>query len=185
MPTTRLPNQAGLDDIGRAGLGFLSWNCYPHALSGLLTPTSQTIHAAWLPLRAGQVVTNVNFFVQTAGAGTVPTSIVCGLANATTMLAQTGELKNSAIWTAAGIADAPLSAPYTVPTSGLYYVFYLANGTWGTTNLAILRGSNNGATSRSSILFYATAGTGQTALPANNAAVTLTASTNALWVAAS
>ena len=186
----RAAAQNSLDDILRTDAGFLAWN-YPLAAAvnnGALT--SQRIAVAAIGLRAGQVVTNVCVQVQTAAVGTAPTNAFAGLATkAGVMVAQTADIKANAGWSAIGIAPFPLSATYTVPTSGLYYVAVLVNGSWGTTqpslgravNLAVAASKISGGTQ-----LWGDGGTAQSALPANASSLTLgTSETQTFWVAVS
>lgn len=184
MPSVKFPVQQSLGDLYVSGLGFVSMNYQPATAAAGGSPTSQLIYAVAVPYRAGQVVTNLVWLVATAAAGTVPTSIVTGLASSSAMLAQSAELKNNAGWTSLGIKPFALSAAYTIPSDGIYYHLFLQNGTWGTTALQLARATNQGSVFGSSIL-YGTAGSGQTALPANGAAVTLVTTSAQTWWAAS
>jgi hypothetical protein len=113
----------------------------------------------------------------TAGAGTTPTNIYVGLADSTgKMVAQSNDLKADTGWTTTGPQTFSLNATYTVPTDGIYYVVVLANGTWGTTQMALSRTNSLGNGKFGSIFVYATGGTGQTALPANGSSITLATS---------
>lgn len=165
-----------LDDIYRVSLGFVTSNFNPgNPASSNTAVTSQTVYAVGVAYRAGQVVTNINWIVATAGAGTTPTNMFCGISNTTTVLAQTADVKASAQWTATGLASLALSAPLTIPSDGIYYHLILANGTWSVTQMALARGSGLVVANGSNLLI-ATAGTAATALPATGAAITLASS---------
>ncbi len=132
--------------------------------------TQGTVYLVGVPYRKGQVATNVRFGVAAAAAGAAPTSMVCGLADSTgKMLAQSGELKASAIWTSpTAYADAPLAGAYTILSSGLYYHVILQVGAFGVTQPTFYRGSGS-PIATAEVKTGAT--TGQTALPANGATV--------------
>jgi hypothetical protein len=152
---------------------------------------SQRIQGSLLGLCAGDVVTNLVFAVAVAAAGTAPTLIRCGLLDKTgKVLAVTADLSASAIWTTANAyAVAPLSAPYTVPATDGYYVASVQNGTFGTTNLAVLiwtvtAGFDTAIGSGVPVGFNQDS---QTDLPAVNSSVTMTVGGNSsrMWVAVS
>lgn len=178
-----------LDDIYKTGLGYQAWNYQPNLANGGTAPTAGTIYVSSLPLRTGQTVSNLVWQVQTAGASTVPTDIFCGLADSTgKMLTQSVTLKASAIWTpgaGSGIAQAPVTS-FAVLSDGLYYGVFLQVGSWGTTQLALGKGTNNIAPGGVGTIVFGTAGTSQTALPANGSSLTIaTTSGISYFVAAS
>jgi hypothetical protein len=163
------------DPVARA-LGFKAVSGILNFTTAALTPVSQTIYCSSVWLNAGDVVSNVAFNVATAGAGAPPTSIFVGLCDATTMRAQSGNVNGNAQWVAlSGYAILPLSASYTALASALHYVMFLQDGAWGTTQMTLNRANNIGPTqgTTGSTFVYATAGTGQTALPGNGTPVTL------------
>lgn len=171
--TTSGPPATSTDEILRTGLGIVSWNYAFTNISTQTTPATQTIYAVGVPLRVGQVVTNVLLDTEVAGAGTTPTNFFVGIASATTVLGQSADLKASAALTTQAIGTYALAAPVTITTSGLYYVLILQNGVFGTT--VNLLGRAGGRQVVGANFLYATAGTGQTALPANQGAITLSA----------
>jgi hypothetical protein len=165
------------DPIARS-LGLLAASGELGLVSTSFVIVSQTIQCSAVWLNAGDVVNNVMFNVATGGAGTAPTGIFVGLCDATTMRAQSGNLAANVQWTTgSAFVIQALSAPYTAQASALHYVMFLQNGAWGTTQMTLNRLNNLGAQQPSggSTFIYATAGTGQTALPANNTPVTLAA----------
>lgn len=178
MPTTRILPQKSLYDIELEGLGLLSMNYNPGNIASNSALTSQVIYAAMVPVRAGVTYTGVKLVVGQAASGAAPTSFFVGLAsNANlaspgTMLAQSSNLKDSASLTTAGAQSFAFSATYTESASGLRAVILLQDGAFGGTNVQFGRcspaafGSANGSQP-----LFATAGTGQTALPANAAAL--------------
>ena len=167
-----------LDGILRSTAGIQAWNYYPSIASTGQALTSQTIYAFAVPYRQGQVVTNIGFNVQQAASGTAPTSIFVGLSNATTMLMDSANQKDSSAWTSTGLRTVPLSSVYTIPSDGIYYHLILENGVFGSTVLQVYRApgfaaSDTRVNATGSYYLYATAGTGQTGLPAVGAGVTL------------
>ena len=84
--------------------------------------TTQIMTAVALYLEAGDVVTNLTFCSATTAAGT-PTNWWFALySTATTpaLIAQSADQTNTA-WAANTAKTLALSAPYTVPTTGIYY----------------------------------------------------------------
>lgn len=166
MPNTRFPAKSSFDDLYRSGLGVVSWNGDPHLHGSAATaPTSQLGYAMSVPYRAGQVVTNLGFHVSTAAAGTVPTGIFVGLCNLTTILMDSANKASDTAWTTLGLRQVALSSAYTIPSDGLYYHLFLQNGVFGTTPLQLGRTANV-QNQISGGWFFATIGSGLTALPA-------------------
>lgn len=165
----------GLQDVWMRGLGLKSWNYNPQNITTQTAATSQTVYAVAIPLKAGQLATNIVLDVEVAAAGTAPTGFYVGLAtSAGVMLAQSGNLKDSASLTNQGLREFALSAAYLVQTNGLYYVVFLQNGAFGTTNPSFGRGTGRFLVNVSGVYMAGTAGTGQTALPANGASMAST-----------
>lgn len=146
--------------------GWLSENFPLAAASAGVAITSQMIHAASIPLVAGQVITNVLFANLVAAAGTLPTSVEVGLAtpdgkvavksaNTLTSLAQQG----------LGVNAFPLTATYTVPSTGLYTAYFLQNGTFGTTQPTPVKTFATAVLTAGQSLF-GSYGTSQTTVPA-------------------
>jgi hypothetical protein len=98
------------------------------------TPVSQVIYGALVGLIAGDVVTNILMFCTVAAGGTNPTGVYSAIcSNTTTRVAVSNNLNTTAFKTVSVYGALPLSSPYTVPTTGAYYLCVLVNGTWGTT----------------------------------------------------
>lgn len=158
------------EQILMEGLGFKSWAFDPNLGSGGTAPTQGTVYVRAIPLRAGQVITNVVLETITAASGTAPTSMFVGLADSTgKMVAQSNDLRASGIWTAgAGMVQAPLSGTYTVPADGMYYAVFLQVGAFSVTQPVFEKGVNNSAAAGVGTTIFGTgATTAQTALPAN------------------
>lgn len=125
--------------------GIITENYRPDQCNGLNTTVSSTrVYGSLLPLIAGEVVTNVIVAVRVLGVGTAPTHIYVGLADISgAVVAVSNELAASTDWTAGqNVAKVePFSSPYTVPTTGGYYAWIWASGTWATTQMALLAGT--------------------------------------------
>lgn len=81
--------------------------------------TSGRMHLVAVPLMAGQVVTSLTFV--SSGAAVTPTHWWFALYTpALALCAQTAD-QLTAAWTSATAKTVALAAPFTVPTSGLYY----------------------------------------------------------------
>lgn len=171
-------SRPALRDIYLAGLGWVSSiEGDPSSFGTSAAPTAGTIYAVALGYRAGQIVTNTLWLSNVAAAGTNATSVFTGICDASgKMLAQSGNDVANVGWKATGPAliTSPLSATWSVPTSGLYYNVFLQVGAWGTTQLTLNR-TSGAVTPVSLQLPQATGGTSQTVLPANNSSITLSA----------
>lgn len=164
------------DQLVRTARGVLSENAYPGLSSTGSAPTAGTAYMGLVGVCAGDVISKVGFYVNTAGSGTVPTKIVAGIADSTgKILAVTAELKNDAQWTAAGAAEVrfALSSAYTVPANGVVYVCFLQVGSWGTTQMSLSRsGSNQFIPFSGALVLYGTGGTGLSDLPSVGSSLT-------------
>lgn len=171
-------------ELRDAAIGFKGqvWDifCAPTVQSVVAT---QILYGSMGGLVAGDVVTNLIANVITAGVGTAPTSIFVAIYKTDgTLMASSGNLAASAIWTTVGWAIAPLSAPFTVPTSGGYYFCLLQDGVFATTAMQIHRGTQTTAVDQSLIAGKArpcVLQTGRTALPSP---ATFTPSTGNYWM---
>lgn len=126
------------------GLGLLQ-ECFPALLiPNALGMTSGTLRATGIGLTAGQIVTNVGVFVSVTTSGTNPTLIRFGLYdNASNLVASTGNLNASGLFTTQGYVQTAFSATYTVGTSGLFYVAYIQNGVFSVTNPTFYSGTTS------------------------------------------
>jgi hypothetical protein len=173
------------DPLAKA-LGYIDWNYNPAISGSNSSLTSQRIDVAALWLPPGQAVVNVVLNVQTAGTSTAPTGFFVGLCTASKMVAQSNNLNASASLTATGAKLFALNATYTTnladsPT-GLYYVVLLQNGAFAGTNVAFHRGNGSNSGFALTAPAFGNIGTGQTVLPANNAAVTISAAAGLGWL---
>lgn len=103
--------------------GLIAETSDPRTLAGATISVSGTVYFTSIGLRLGDVVTNLSIGITTAGAGMTRSRL--GLYTAAgVLLAQTADL--GAQWQTNGIQTAPLTAPFTVTSSGLYYIAAIA-----------------------------------------------------------
>lgn len=165
------------DTIWQDAQGVISWNLNPQMAGGGNSGfATQIVFGTGVPYRAGQVVTNLGWAVQTAAAGTNPTSIFQGLTDANgAMLMGSANLAASTAWTTAGLRTAALSSPYTITSDDLYYHVLLIDGTFSVTQPLFTRGANLGTGGRINAAgrwtHWTGATVGQTALPAIGASI--------------
>jgi hypothetical protein len=160
-------------DVARMNAaGIAGWNWPPDNQSGNTNPGSGEVEAQLVGLVAGDVVTNIIFGLNTAASGTNPTGVFAGLyagSKTGARLALSANLNASAIWTSTGFAVAPLTAPFTVLTTGGYYLVVLINGSWSVTQPQFINGGAFVATNSfvvGSGVPFSPNQTGQTTLPA-------------------
>jgi hypothetical protein len=135
---------AGAIELKLAGLGLIV-ETFPKEQVGTVTPTAGALEAASVGLAAGTVVTNVVYDCEAVGAGTAPTLVRLGVADAKTgkVLAVTADI-HATYATATGPAVVPLTTPLTIPADGIYYLLMIRVGSFGTTGESI--GAAAGAT---------------------------------------
>ncbi len=132
--------QALLDGWGAKGENFPANNA-----TGTLTPVSGRIYRGLFGVRAGDIINNLLLGMTAVGAGTTPTLIRVGIANAAgTQLAISNDLKANSIWTTAvagsvGLAVAPLSAAYTSLIDQVLEAQFIRVGAWGSTEMQLAR----------------------------------------------
>jgi hypothetical protein len=92
--------------------------------------TTQVMTSVALPLQAGDVVTNLTFMSGATAAGT-PTNWWFALydTSATPALIAQSADQTSTAWAADTAKTLALSAPYTVPTTGIYYAAVMVKAT--------------------------------------------------------
>ena len=150
-----------------SGQGLISQNFERTASAAGLIMVDGTAYFMAVPLLAGDVVSSVSIAATTVGAGMTLSKV--GLyALDGTRLAVSADL--GAGWEGTdGTKTGALTAPYTVPTSGLYYAAII--GKTGTTMPTLLRGLSNtiidAMTAIGSGACPAGSQTGQTDLPAS------------------
>lgn len=170
-------------EILMGGLGLKSWNMPTHAIANTSTLTAGTTYVGLIPLRAGDVVTNIVLAPTIAAGGTAPTSFWVGLyAKSGLSLRISADVKASAAPSVA-LNALPLSAAYTVLTTDVYYVAVLQVGSWGSTQPSFARNNGNGAGAALSggSIMWGNTGTGQTGLTAVDATATVSAGSPGFW----
>lgn len=178
---TTLPRKDRYQDLV-TGQGMIAESFNRMSASASQTTTvTQELRGAAVGLRAGDVVTNINFLV--AVAGTSYTIGRVGLYKKDgTLLASCAN--DTTIFTAtAGMRTVALSAAYTVPTDDLYYPCYL--GVFTGTAAQLMRGTSlsNALAGIGSGAGGGVAQTGQADLPSPSASFTV--SGTAIWIAVS
>lgn len=177
-------------EVAISAAGLITCNFNLELATNTLAPATGNTYGMVVGLLAGDVVTNLCFAVSTAGVGTAPTLFRVGLANpAGTVVAVTADIHASSVLTTLGIAQVPLTAPYTVPAAGGYRIVILKVGAFATTDVVLARAPALPAAAMSAaigsgIRTVATYGTSQPDLPTVGTA--LPSSTNAFtayWVA--
>lgn len=165
---------------------FLAVNYEPEAVSGTAgANVSGTIYLHKIYLAQGQTVTGLAVGVQTLGATLTAAQNLMGLYDASgNRVGVTAD--QSTAWTTTGFKTAALTSSYSVTTAGFYYVGILAVGT---TPPAFYQAANApsalfNANLSAGTFRHASAGTGQTALPATITMGSTSSSTTNSWVAA-
>lgn len=130
------------EQLARTAAGVISEPFSPFSTPSTAAPTSQSIEGILIGLRAGDVVTGIILRVNVAAAGTSPTTARFGLADSTgKILVLSGDLKTAAEWPQGAVKFA-FTAPYTVLADGGYFPCFVVNGTWGTTQPTLTRGTS-------------------------------------------
>lgn len=113
-----------LDNWGITGSkGDTMDRVYCPEVNTTLTTTGQIyLQAIWLA--AGTVVNNVSFFSATTAAS-VPTHYCFALYDINRNLLATTADQTSTAWAANTIKTLAVTAPYTIPTTGLYYLAFM------------------------------------------------------------
>lgn len=142
--------------------------------------TSGTLHMTALYLRAGQKINNISYHSATTAAGT-PTNQFFALYDINrALLAQTANATTGA-WAANSIKTLALTAQYTVPSDGLYYVAIMVTATTVPT-LKGLTAKTGGQLAGQVPILHGNSTTGlTTTLPNPSAAITV--GVNAVWAA--
>lgn len=152
----------------------------------LVTETNTTVAASGtlnmqlIALRAGWLVSNITLCSATTAAGT-PTHYLFGLYDSALNRLATSADQTSTAWAANTVKTLAMTAPYRVPTSGIYYIgYFMAAGTVPT-----LKGNTakTGAQlAGTAPILQGTSSTGlTTSLP--NPAAAVTVSTASFWAA--
>lgn len=142
--------------------------------------TGGTAYGTLIPLKKGQVVTNIVTHVTTGGTATSHVSQGIYSQDGVTRFALTGDSgADQTAFNTTGAKAVALTAPWTVPATGAYLVITVL--TAGTTVPTLLRASNVPvAALGANALPFSTGGTGLTAVPAGGATLVAT-NALALW----
>jgi hypothetical protein len=183
---------ASLNDVLLTAMGLVTETVSRLAITGTVSPTSQSAGLVLAGLRAGTVITNLHCLLTTAGVGTAPTLIKMAILDKTGMvLQQSANVAGDAMWTGTlGVKTVPLGAPVTVSADDAYYLSFLKNGVFATTDIALQRASWPSALAGLGIgggALVCTNTTGRTDYPANGQSMTPGAggATSAYWFGAS
>jgi hypothetical protein len=90
--------------------------------------TTGQIFAQAIWLTAGQTVTNISFHSATTAAS-VPTHYCFALYDVNRNLLASSADQTSGAWAANTLKTLPMTTPYLVPTTGLYYIAFMMVGT--------------------------------------------------------
>jgi hypothetical protein len=154
--------------------GYVAWTNDP-----AITASQSTAQTPGVPnyqmvyLQQGQVISNITVVV--VSGGTSISNSYLGLYNSTTQLAVTGAITTP--FTSSGVVKTAFTSPYTVPSTGYYWVALLiGNGSTTGPRFAgpgvgnsTFNAGNAGLTAASGslVLRYGILGSGQTALPSS------------------
>jgi hypothetical protein len=171
------------DSLNATGIAGTVAETVPRMLCGeanLAALTSGTLHLTAVYLRAGQKINQISYHSATTAAGT-PTNGFFALYDINrALLAQTTNFTTEA-WAANGIKTKPLTAPYTVPSTGLYYVGILITATTVPTLKGLAAKTASQLAGQTPILHGNSSSGLTTALPTPAAAITV--GVNAVWAA--
>lgn len=134
-----------------------------------------------IKLRRGQVINNISFHSATTAAGTPTNGIFALYDSARNLLAQTANFTTEA-WAANTIKTKALTAAYTVPTTGLYYVAIMITATTVPTLKGNTARTGGQLASQAPIIAGASSAGLTTTLPNPAAAITAN-STLTVWAA--
>lgn len=126
--------------------------------------TSQTLYVQAITLTKSQVVTNITYVSGTTAAGT-PTNWWFVLLDSSLVVKAVTADQLTTAWAADTIKTVAVGTPYTIPTSGLYYVGIMMKATTPISTVGI------GALGKTTVagispIIAATSSTGQTTPPA-------------------
>jgi hypothetical protein len=135
---------APLTAISLTARGLITETWSPYINPNNQAPGTQTLYGTLVPLRGGQIVSNVVICVATAGTGTPPTGFFVALYTTTgVQLGVSANQNTSTVLTTQGYGALPLITPVTIPADGGYYPCFLQNGTFGGTTVAYIRTANS------------------------------------------
>jgi hypothetical protein len=176
-----------MPSIGIPGMhGYLGWTNDPAVTS--LQSTAQQVgvpNYEMVYLQQGMVISNITVVVITGGTSIANSYL--GLYNSTTQLAVTGAITTA--FQSSGVVKTAFTSPYTIPTTGYYWVALLIGnasttgprfGGPGPTSTAV---ANVGltATAGSLVLRYGILGGSQTTLPSTITGTQSATSSYTFW----
>ena len=133
-----LPEEPGAVDSVLVSRGLLAEPASPATLVAGAVPTTTLLYADLVFLPAGVTVSNMVTAVSVAGAGTAPTLIKMGVYSVPgTFIIGTANVATDAMWLSTGQKVVPLTTPWTVLVAGSYYLVFLINGTFASTNIQL------------------------------------------------
>lgn len=154
----------------------------PRSIAGvnLAALTSGTLFLQAIYLKAGTKVTNIVFCSGTTASATV-TNGFYGLYDINRNLLGTTANQGAAVWAANTVRALALTAPYTITTSGLYYLGCLTVATTVNSLAGVTAAGNAGIRTAVPIISGNSTTALTTALP--NPAAAITAAVNSVWCA--
>lgn len=165
--------------------GVISWSFEPTSAVNAVALTAGVLQLTRVTIRAATTITNIVIGVNAAGVTLTASQNFAGLYNsAGVLLGSTAD--QSANWTSTGVKIMPLTGSVSA-AADFYWVATLSNGT---TPPQVPRSSNSPANlqnlgSTAATSFFATFGSGLTALPASFTPSALTPSQLTWWAAVS
>lgn len=145
-------------------------------------PASGTLFLQGIWLAAGTIVSNINLFSGGTAAGT-PTNYFAGLYDPNRNLVAQSANQTTGAWAANSAKAFAMTAPYTVPADGMYYIGFFMTAT----TLPTLKGGvakTGGQLAALTPVLHGSSTTGlTTALPATAATITTTATP--IWASVS
>lgn len=179
------PTSATVDPYSVYGQSGTIAESIPRMLCGeanLAAIASGTLFLQAIYLRAGQKINNISFFSATTAAGTPTQGFFALYDDSRNLLAQSANFTTEA-WAANSIKTKALTAQYTVPTSGIYYIGIVIVATTVPTLKGLTAKTASQLAGVAPIL-HGSSSTGlTTTLP--NPAAAITATVNAVWCAVS
>lgn len=173
------------DQLLLDALGLVAQSFGDGVPNSSVTPGSNGMRFAGVPLMAGQTVTNLTVGVATAGASMTHAQLALYDRDGATLLAQSAD--SPATFQGAGLKTLPMSAAFPVVTSGLYYAAYVGSFTGSGPALSCisLLTTANALAAIGAGQIRGGFGTGNAGLAPNPAAITAAGANSLLWVAVS
>lgn len=155
--------------------GLLGQNYDRQVIRALVAPTDGTVYFMLAPFRMGEIVTNLHLHIG-VGGGTVTLSKMGLYKTDGTRVALSADQGTG--WQSATTKTAALTAPYTIPADGGYFIAFVAKASVSMPTLGSVAGSAVTAVGSGAIPFLTQAG--QTDLP--SPAVFANVGSTGFWV---